>query len=395
MMEHRLRPVAPLGKGLLVRRFVLLACVLSLMATGLGPASAGSATPVPFPAHPKGLNPPVVLPKELDPTPGYVPQISCQPGTLDGVAKLRSLVLKTYGVGGAGNTARRCNEGTSEHADGRAWDWMVNVDNAKEKAAAGDFLAWLTTNHGEKAKRLGIMYVIHNKLIWGVYRERDGWRPSSGHTNHIHISFSWNGARGNTSFWKGTVQPVDFGPCKQFAGTFASIRNAPRLTRCPAATAPVKRTPRPLRVYGNGNSADVAKAQTLLGVKRTSSFDAETWSAVKNYQAAHDLPYTGVLDQPTWSSLVPSEMTTNAVKGYGQSQAAAYGLANYSNTPIGRYRLGKPVLFLQTALGMKATDRNGYFGSVTRAAVNAFQESAGLDITGIVAKAEWQTLAGQ
>ncbi len=49
------------------------------------------------------------------------------------MAKLRDLVLTTYGVGGAGNTARSCNEGTSEHADGRAWDWMVNVKSAEER----------------------------------------------------------------------------------------------------------------------------------------------------------------------------------------------------------------------------------------------------------------------
>lgn len=379
-----------------MRRLIFTALVAALvLACFASASSAGTITPVPFPSNPKGLPPPVTLPVELDPTPAYVPQIACQPATLPGVAKLRDLALKTYGVGRAGNTARKCNEGTSEHADGRAWDWMLSLDSSQEKAAAGDFLAWLTANHGEKAKRLGVMYVIYNKLIWGVYREQDGWRTSYDHTDHIHISFSWNGARGNTSFWTGKVQPVDYGPCKRFAGTFAVIRNSPRLSPCPAAVALVKKTSRPLRVYGNTNSSNVATAQALLGVTQTSDFDATTWSAVKTYQRAHDIPYTGVLDQPTWASLTPSDVTDNVVAGYSASEAAAYGLANYADSPIKSYKAGKSVLFLQTALRMRTADRNGYFGTVTLAAVKAFQESAGLDATGVVNRAEWQALAAR
>ncbi len=375
-----------------MRRLLLLATIIALCFGGFASASSAAKQPVPFPASPGGLKPPGPLPKAMDPTPAYVPQISCQPGTPAGVAKLRELVLKTYGVGGAGNTARKCNEGTSEHSDGRAWDWMVNVKNANEKKAAGDFLAWLTADHGANAKRLGVMYVIHNKMIWGVYREKDGWRPSYGHTDHIHISFSWNGARGNTSFWTGAVQKVDRGPCAAFAGQPAVTSSTPRLSACPKPTALLRRHPNAIAQLGS-KAKSVASAQSLLKVKQTKTFDTATMKAVRDYQRAHDLPITGTLDVPTWASLIPAKATGDVTDGYDAKEAARYGLANYAGTPLGLKSIGKATIFLQDALGLGVADRNGYFGVVTLAAVRQLQADNGLDETGIVGEAEWQALA--
>ncbi len=208
--------------------------VLAGLLTGVllpAPSGAAGSPPVPFPSSPKGLKPPVTLPSELDPVPLYQPQIACQPGTPEGVSKLRALVLDTYKIGGSGNTARTCNEGTSEHADGRAWDWMVAVKTTKEKEAAADFLAWLTKDDGKWARRLGIMYVIYNAKIWAAYRASDGWRTSYDHVDHVHISFSWNGAHANTSFWKGKVMPTEYGPCVQFVDQPGSIRTTPRTSK--------------------------------------------------------------------------------------------------------------------------------------------------------------------
>jgi hypothetical protein len=44
------------------------------------------------------------------------------------------------------------------------------------------------------------------------YRAEEGWRPYVGtnpHTDHIHFSFSWAGARKQTSYRDGT--PVTYG----------------------------------------------------------------------------------------------------------------------------------------------------------------------------------------
>lgn len=377
-----------------MRRLLQIAIVTALCLGGVVSADGAARQPVPFPTKPTGLKAPVKLPTALDATPAYVPQISCQPGTPAGVAKLRDLVLKTYGTGGAGNTARKCNEGTSEHADGRAWDWMVNVNDAKHKKAAGDFLAWLTANHGANARRLGIMYVIYNKMIWAVYREKEGWRTSSGHTDHIHISFSWNGARGNTSFWTGAVQKVDHGPCAYFAGQPAIPSLTPRLTPCGKQIALVREHPNPIAELGS-TSKNVVTAQALLKIKQTKTFDAATMTAVRDYQRAHDLPVTGGLDVPTWASMFPSKATDDVTAGHTSRSAAEYGLKTYGGTTLRLTSTGRGTMFLQLALGMPSADRNGYFGAVTLAAVKKLQASAGLEQTGIVAKAEWRVLASR
>jgi hypothetical protein len=65
------------------------------------------------------------------------------------------------------------------------------------------------------ARRLGVMYIIFNRRIWFP---GSGWRvyckqkprgcvsPSDGglrhpHTDHVHFSFTWDGARKHTTFW--------------------------------------------------------------------------------------------------------------------------------------------------------------------------------------------------
>ncbi len=368
-----------------------LVCVGTLTAVTGTTSGAAPATPVPFPTSPKGLKTPKPLPKEVDPRPAYMPQVACQPGTPVGVARTRDLVMSTYGVGGRGNTARGCSEGVSEHADGRAWDWMVDVGDARERKAAADFLAWLTKDDGRNARRLGVMYVIYNERIWAVYRSKDGWRRSSGHRDHVHVSFSWNGARGTTSFWTGKVQPVDHGPCPRFAGQPAVLNGKARTTPCYAAVPLVKRTSYATAMLGSRVST-VKVAQKALGVKQTGSFDSATREAVKAWQKKHDLPWTGALDQPTWASLVPSKVTSDVSAGMTATEAAAYGARTYSATLTER-STGKAVLVLQVALGMKRVDRNGYLGPVTVAAIKARQERLGRTPTGTWTKADWAALA--
>lgn len=381
-----------LGKGAqIVRRFMLAFASIVLASAVLASPSAASP-PVPFPSSPKGLPAPVTLPSGVDPVSPYLPQTSCSPVNMPGVVKLRALVLKTYGEGGAGGISHGCTEGVSEHSEGRAWDWMVDVGDTSERTAAANFLAWVTANSGRNARRLGIMYIIYNKKIWGVYRASEGWRTSSGHTDHVHISFSWNGARGNTSFWTGKVGTIDYGPCIRFTGSYGVLTNAPRAGACPTTASLLKSTSLGNRAYGR-TGATVAKAQGLLGVSKTAKFDAATWTAVKAYQRAHDIPFTGTLDQPTWASLSPSSVTSNVVAGYTRSQAIAYGLANYSGGTIKRGYVGRSALFLQTALGMPTRDRNGFFNSATLAAVLSLQASAGLTQDGIVSAEEWQAMA--
>jgi hypothetical protein len=64
-------------------------------------------------------------------------------------------------------------------------------------------------------RRLGVMYIIYNRRIWASYRAEEGWRPYAGtnpHTDHMHFSFSWAGARKQTSYWDGTPGPRRWRP---------------------------------------------------------------------------------------------------------------------------------------------------------------------------------------
>ncbi|REE97866.1 hypothetical protein [Thermomonospora umbrina] len=150
---------------------------------------------------------------DIDAYAPYQPQRDCDPGGKPGVVEFRDLVLAAYpGTTNLG-ISRACGSGgQSEHKEGRAWDWGVRVNG--QGHLADDLIYWLhaTDRHGNRhalARRFGIMYMIWNRRIWMANRAEAGWQPyrgSSPHTDHIHFSFSWAGARKETTWW--TRPPV-------------------------------------------------------------------------------------------------------------------------------------------------------------------------------------------
>ena len=156
----------------------------------------------------------------IDPPASYEGQTKCSPDAKPGVLAFQQMVLAEYPGTGVGGIGRDCSYGgQSEHKEGRAWDWGVSAENAAHREAVADLLEWLSAtdrygNEDAMARRLGIMYVIWNKRIWFPY---GGWRTyctmkkgacigddggtRSPHTDHVHFSFTWAGARKETSFW--------------------------------------------------------------------------------------------------------------------------------------------------------------------------------------------------
>jgi hypothetical protein len=380
------------------RTAVLVLGVVALLGAVLVPAGAALNRPVPFPRNPHGLTPPVKLPSEVEALAPSQMQVSCNPVVQPGVRKLRDLVLSTYRRGSDAGVVRSCvSGGDSEHKEGRAWDWGVSVANDTQRAAAGDFLAWLTADAGRQARRLGVMYVIYNRRIWSTYRIQEGWRTYTGsdpHTSHIHLSFSWAGARGRTSFWTGRVARVDYGPCAVFRGQLARLTDRANPRPCPVPAERVRRSTRSAAMYGATGNQAVRNAQRLLGVSATGSFDAATWAAVKDYQRAHDLPVTGVLDNPTWASLAPDSVTWSATRDYSPRRAARYAYHNLSGVSLHRGSAGAAVAFLQTALKLPVADRNGLLAAHTASAVRAFKGEHGLVRNAAVTAEVWRLLAG-
>jgi hypothetical protein len=149
------------------------------------------------------------FPATIDAYAKYDPQKICDPTAKPGVVDLKNIVLATYG-NRAWSIGRTCTSSTSEHYDGRAVDVAFNAASDSSRKLANDFFYWLlrTDRHGNRnalARRFGVMYAIWNRKIWRAYRPSEGWLPYSGtsdpHTSHFHISFSWAGARRQTTWW--------------------------------------------------------------------------------------------------------------------------------------------------------------------------------------------------
>jgi hypothetical protein len=162
---------------------------------------------------------PVALPVQVEPMPPYQPQRFCDPDIKPGTAALAHLLTTTYAGSSIVSLTRPCGGDTSEHYDGRAIDWGVDHRNDKTRAQGKAFLHWLFAanangDDNEMVRRLGVMYVIWNKEIWGSWSQR--WEPYSCsgatacHVDHMHISLDWSGAMRKTSFWTGKVsEPMD------------------------------------------------------------------------------------------------------------------------------------------------------------------------------------------
>lgn len=144
----------------------------------------------------------------------YSPQTTCSPTAKPGVVAFRDTLLRTYSWTRSLGIVRACDVGgRSEHKEGRALDWGVSVNSTRDVGAVNDLFKWLfaTDRYGNKhamIRRLGIQYIIWNHRIWGSYSASQGWRTYTGsnpHTDHVHFSFSWPGARMTTSYWTGKV----------------------------------------------------------------------------------------------------------------------------------------------------------------------------------------------
>ena len=241
------------------------------------------------------------LPAALDAKTPYEGQVSCDPRSKPGVTAFAALMSAQYKIG-AKSTYRACVSGTSEHYESRALDWMLNVNNPTQKAIANSVTTWLSANNGVMARRFGISYIIWNHKIWGEYAPQRGWAAYKGtvpHTDHVHLSFSWDGAMKRTSWWTGRATKVaDLGPCRVYAGQFAPLYSAAHTGVCPAPR------PAPVSVYSvavmGQRSAQIAIAQRRLGVKADGVFGGTTFWRLVAWQTRARVPVTGVLDKATW-----------------------------------------------------------------------------------------------
>lgn len=199
-------------RSLLGRSARLATLVLGLALLGAGAVPAQAA------ALPPGPGSPAVAPNPIDAYARYQPQTTCDPSAKPGAQYVLNLAMSYYNAGRFSAIDRSCSVGgTSEHKEGRAFDWGVNVTNPTEKAAGDQFVEWLTavgpdSKVGYNARRLGVMYVIWNQRIWSNSSSSATWKAYAGaspHTDHVHVSLSWAGANMRSSWWTGVAIPSE------------------------------------------------------------------------------------------------------------------------------------------------------------------------------------------
>lgn len=300
-----------------------LALLLAIgMLTGAVPAAAAVRPP----------STPAGLPSAIEPLAPYVGETSCDPVVKAGTYRLARLLVSTY-RGTSFSTVYACGtDGTiSEHYEGRAIDWMVSIRNRAQLADAQAVIAWLlaTDRQGNKfanARRLGVMYLIYNNRIWGSWN--GAWAPylncaktpqpgldSMCHRNHMHLSLSWNGALGATSFWTKRVSATDWGPCRPRDLNWATPRTRSNPTPCPdfatvgapahasaVKVALVRYSGSLLRPGSTGPA--VAAVQRAFHASATGVYTATLAATVAAFNRSRRVPGGGAVIPATWRALL-------------------------------------------------------------------------------------------
>jgi hypothetical protein len=185
---------------------LLLGLLMSLSVSTSLRASAAPATPRPVEGYAS-----------------YDPQSTCSPKPKPGTQVLAAWLAATYRGTSAPLPLRSCKGSTSEHKEGRALDWVLDAARKADRQRAKSFLdtVFATDADGNPhaiARRMGIMYVIWDDHLYASYRAfaPRAYLASSckrvqtcsktlRHRDHMHISLSRAGGRGETSWYDGRL----------------------------------------------------------------------------------------------------------------------------------------------------------------------------------------------
>lgn len=148
----------------------------------------------------------------------YDPQRRCRRSAHPGTVELARWFARQGGD--LGGLLRGCRVGgTSEHKDGRAFDWHVDARRRADRLLVRGILDRLTATDRQGhedalARRMGVMYLIWDDRSWSAW---DGFRaepylsgscrrvtrcsPTLRHRDHVHVSLSRDGAKGLTSWY--------------------------------------------------------------------------------------------------------------------------------------------------------------------------------------------------
>jgi hypothetical protein len=254
-------------------------------------------------------------PKRMERSEPFVRQTACNHIPKPGVVQFQETLLKifprpaeslrTYNV-----LAQCAYPGSSEHSEGRALDFEADIDDQLQRTQANELLRWLTKKNGYHAKRWGIMYVVWNQRIWATYNMkwrtmRDRGSKTHNHRDHIHFSFTWNGALKRSSYWSGRTRATHYGPCQKYRGEFAAYSKRFQPRRCGSGRSTPSswsgKTTTAIKPWDFGDR--VTRLQAFLidaGQLRGApygSFNLTTHKAVMRWQKKNGTGKTGIWDR--------------------------------------------------------------------------------------------------
>ncbi|MGD8200555.1 peptidoglycan-binding domain-containing protein [Ornithinimicrobium sp. W1679] len=314
------------------------------------------------------------LPVEVDDRGPFAQQVSCDPMDRPGVVAF-ALLVSTHYERPTWFGSRPCIDYASFHHDGRGLDWPLNAFDPADRQIADAVIVWLTDKDGEMADRFGLEYLIWNGLIW--HGDGRGWQFYTGtpHTDHIHFSFTWDGAQMRTSWWTGVaVSDPDLGPCDVIPGQYAALHQLPRVTACESgalATAPATGM---ARVRPGESGGGVAMLQEQLTLPVSGVLDDRTRQALIDWQTEHDLPVTGIADDFTYAALLGWELgeLPEAVRPVKRADWQSTAFTPHLRTTVAQGDSGKAVKVIQEFLGVEV---DGEFGPITAKALGEWEES--------------------
>lgn len=135
---------------------------------------------------------------------------------------------------------------------------------------------------------------------------------------------------------------------------------------------------------------------SVLPVQITGDYNEETAEAVRSFQQTFGLPQTGIADRRTWNDIYRAYM------GILESQPEQSCVRLFPNEILREGVSSPNVRYLQQYLtyisqvdpNIQPVSDTGYFGPMTRAAVQAFQREYGLTPNGQVGVVTWDAITG-
>lgn len=135
---------------------------------------------------------------------------------------------------------------------------------------------------------------------------------------------------------------------------------------------------------------------SVLPITITGTYDDATAASVRSFQQTFGLPQTGVTDRQTWNDLYAAYL------GILESQPTDACVQLYPDMVLREGVTSPAVRTLQQYLtylsqfdpNIPAVSDTGYFGPLTRSAVQAFQRLYGLTPNGNVGAVTWDAISG-